>query len=633
MQLKTSLWNKALFRNLSRNIMFLTVINIICTFILVPFSYFMMDVEGTNGISKYIIGSLNTSGLYFFGTIIYAILCGIFITYFFKSQNASDFIHSLPMRREEILSTVYGTYFIHVLVNLLVNGTITYMLGIRFSSINIEKVLIWMLLSMLMHLFIFSLTVLMSLLINNYLSHIIGVVALLISPVIMGTLIYTTHMSIFKGLSNYPSQFLNDITIPVKFMEYVVNDRYNVMYLFMILIVSLLMIIASYMIYRQRRNERINEAYANHWIHLIIYFITILTITLLGGLIFSSLFNDLLLVMLLIYGVAFTIAYLLMEMTAQKSVRISFDKKLFTLSLIGVALAVILVFVSGMIRERYTPDGEEVKSVAATFEDASGRFDGASLLNDTNVSDAQFIQNVIKAHHKLIQAQKVRFNNEQETRNIHLKYTLDNGRVVDRNYEVYVDDYNQYIKTVVTPRNKDVLINALDLSNHVNDQIAITHEISDGSYISDSLNKRQKEQLIDAIEETIKKRNQSVVYEEGHSKYSITFDYQYKHGAITESGSYEIPILLYDEMLIDFMKKESIIEKTSDLLPAGDVYELPASTDISKGIDDLSIEDIEGAKKVDRKILRQFVDNDKIDKNGDKLYAIDNTIRTFIYIK
>jgi len=48
------------------------------------------------------------------------------------------------MRREEILSTVYGTYFIHVLVNLLVNGTITYILGIRFSSVNVEKVLIWM---------------------------------------------------------------------------------------------------------------------------------------------------------------------------------------------------------------------------------------------------------------------------------------------------------------------------------------------------------------------------------------------------------------------------------------------------------------------------------------------------------
>ncbi|WP_313020677.1 hypothetical protein, partial [Macrococcoides bohemicum] len=67
MQSKTSLWNKSLFKNLSRNIMFLTVINIICTFILVPFSYFMMDVEGTNNISKYIIGSLNTAGIYFFG--------------------------------------------------------------------------------------------------------------------------------------------------------------------------------------------------------------------------------------------------------------------------------------------------------------------------------------------------------------------------------------------------------------------------------------------------------------------------------------------------------------------------------------------------------------------------------------
>jgi len=171
----------------------------------------MMDVEGTNNISKYIIGSLNTAGIYFFGTMLYAGLCGIFITYFLKGQAASDFIHSLPIKRHRILNTVYVTYFTHVFFNLLINGIITLLCGIKFYGINIEKVLIWILLSLLIHLFIFSLTVLLSLLINNYLSHIVGTIALLISPVIMGTLIYTTHMVLFKGLSEYQKIFLNNL--------------------------------------------------------------------------------------------------------------------------------------------------------------------------------------------------------------------------------------------------------------------------------------------------------------------------------------------------------------------------------------------------------------------------------------
>ncbi|ARQ06267.1 ABC transporter permease [Macrococcoides canis] len=635
MQSKTSLWNKALSKNLSRTIMFLTVINIICTFILVPFSYFMMDVEGTNNISKYIVGSLNTAGLYFFGTMIYAGLCGIFITYFFKGQGASDFIHSLPIRRYSILNSVYITYFTHVLFNLLINGVITLFFGIKFNGISIEKVLIWMLLSLLIHLFIFSLTVLLGLLINNYLSHTVGTIALLISPVIMGTLIYTTHLVLFKGLSEYPTALLNDITIPVKFMEYVVTDRYHFTYLIVMFVISIAIIALSYYVYMRRKNERINEPYANPFIHLIIYFIMLLIATLLGGLIFSSLFSEMKIISLIIYAIAFTVAFLLMEMISQKSARITFDKRLYITSFAIVATALLLVFISGYMREQFIPDKNDVSSVATTFEDANQMYMGTSLLNDTKVSDQAFIDSVVDAHKHLKEAEKGEFNTDVAVLPVHIQYTMNNGRVIDRNYEVYEKDYNNYIKSVNTKDNKKALVSALDLSARKQDNISITHEVNNDSYTGDFMNNKQKEKLIKVLETSIKERGFSSNLEAGRTKYSITFDYEHvkSNGMVTESGSYDVPISIYDTKLIQFLIEEQIISKPSDVLKDGDIYELPRKTSFEHVRNIESISDIKDAKKIDRKQFKLMVNNHQVDPKGQRIYVIDNPEKSFIFMK
>ncbi|MFC6117888.1 hypothetical protein ACFPVV_04550 [Macrococcoides bohemicum] len=635
MQSKTSLWNKSLFKNLSRNIMFLTVINIICTFILVPFSYFMMDVEGTNNISKYIIGSLNTAGIYFFGTMLYAGLCGIFITYFLKGQAASDFIHSLPIKRHRILNTVYVTYFTHVFFNLLINGIITLLCGIKFYGINIEKVLIWMLLSLLIHLFIFSLTVLLSLLINNYLSHIVGTIALLISPVIMGTLIYTTHMVLFKGLSEYPEIFLNDITIPLKFMEYVVTDRYNFIYLVVMFIISIVMIALSYYVYMRRQNERINEPYANQFIHLIIYFIMLLIATLLGGLIFSSLFSETKIVSLIIYIIAFTVAFMLMEMISQKSARITFDKRLYITSFGIVALALMLVIISGYMREQFIPDKKEISSVATTFEDANQMYMNQSLLNDTKVSNQAFIDSVVDAHKQLKNPKKGVYNNDVAVRTIHIQYIMNNGRVVDRNYEVFEKDYDNYIKRVNTEDNMKALITALDLSKHKKDQISITHEVNNDSFTGDSMNNKQKEKLIKVLETSIKERSFNSNLEAGRTKYSITFDYEHvkSNGMVTESGSYDVPISIYDTKLIQFLIDEEIISEPSDVIKDGNVYELPRKTSFEHVRNIESISDIKGAKKIDRKDFKRMVNAQQIDSKGQRIFVIDSLEKSFIFMK
>lgn len=148
-----------------------------------------------------------------------------------------------------------------------------------------------------------------------------------------------------------------------------------------------------------------------------------------------------------------------------------------------------------------------------------------------------------------------------------------------------------------TEENKSILTKSLDLSNRVNDTISIQHEISDGSYTGEGLSKKQKERLVKVLEASIKNKAFSSKLEAGRSKYTITFDYENKNGTVYEAGSYDVPISLYDKDVIAFLKQENFIDKYSDLLPEGKVYELPKSTDLSFATSVDSIKDIKGAKR------------------------------------
>ncbi|WP_414055880.1 hypothetical protein [Macrococcus equi] len=621
MPLKTLSLNKALFSNLSRSIIFLSIINLICTFILVPFSYVIAHIDSNTSAhehSKYFIGEMMTMPIYFFGTMFYALLCAAFLTYYFKTQSASDFIHSLPIKRERILVTAYAVFFSHLLINLIINGVITWIFGIKYTSIDLEKVVIWILFNLVVDFFIFTVTMLFSLYINNMLNHIMSSIILIISPLIMGTLIYTTHMFMFKGLQSYPEKLMQNLTVPVRILGDVIEDKLDFTYLLIVLLVSLLLFALLFVIYKKRKNERINEAYSTRYANFILFFITMFIATLLGGIIFNSIFNEQKIITLFIYIVSFTLVYILLEMIAQKSVRIQLNRNLFLMTLALVVLSLIGVYVSGQMRESYVPKIEDVKSVTTSIDD-NNMMGQESILNSVRVKDKQFIQDVIEGHEDLIEANRAYFNDEVNTMTVNIEYRLNNGRLINRYYTIEQKIYDQYMKKVATKENVALLSHNINWKKLFKKDVDLNIETSDSSSAGSQLNNNQKAKLMELLK--YKYTNYMVKQEVPQNNSALYFTFSGKNEDGFDEALY---ISIYDKDIINFLVDEKLIAKPSSALPLGKVYDLGNKSNYEK-IGDEDIKDLPFAKHIKRETFKEMFNKNGADINGDHLYFFDES--------
>ncbi|WP_414051026.1 hypothetical protein [Macrococcus animalis] len=636
MQLKTLSLNKALFSNLSRSIIFLTIINIICTFILVPFSYVIAHIDsgaGPHNHSKYLIGETMTMPIYFVGTMLYALLCAAFLTYYFKSQAASDFIHSLPIKRERILITAYAVFLSHLLVDLLLNGLITWIVGIKYASIDIEKIVIWILVNLVIDFFIFTITMLFGLFINNMLNHLVSSLILIASPFILGTMVYTTHMFMFKGLQNYPDELMTNLTVPIRFINDIAIDQVDFKYLIMIFLVSTVIFILLFVIYKQRKNERINEAYSTNYAHFFVFFISMLIATLLGGIIFNSIFNEQKFITIFIYLVSFTLIYIFLEMIAQKSVRINFDRKLYAITLGMIAVAIVAIYISGQMRENYVPEVEEVESVVANIGGDSTE-NGENLLNQIPIKDEKTIQNIIEAQREIIKRKK---HDDMYEKTVIINYFLKSGKKISRMYDVNSSQYKQYIKTANKNNSDKTMIDDIPWDKIKYNDLELM-SMSDINLLKDiDADKNYWDSLEPVLKNTLALNKENQLNEKFmYSTLSISINDNIntkKDFSATEGQQTNIPISIYDTKMLNYLVDNHQIKSKSAIYGESKVYFLGNENNFKKAYrsNDL-VTKMKFAKKINNKEFFKLIDENKASIDGTEYYYIEDT-STYVAIK
>lgn len=628
MQLKTSLLNKALFRNFSSVILFLTIINLICTFLLVPFSYIMVYIDGSaiHHYSKYFVGVPQMLSLYFFGAMLYSVLCGVFITYFLKQQDASDFVHSLPVKRSTVLTSVYMTFLSHGLINLLLNGFITFLFGFKFANISFEKLCFWIVFSLAIYFICFTFTIMMSLFINNLLTHLILTIVVAMSPFIIGTLVYTTHMMNFIGLNHFPQKWVTYLTVPVKLIEELSTEQFNCVYWFIIIVVSGIITVFNFYIYKKRKNERINEAYSNYIVQFIFYLVTMLIATLLGGIIFRGLFIDNKWLMIIVYIVAFTIVYVLLEMLAQKSVRITFYKQMYAITFVFVTIGILVTFVTGQMRENYIPKAEEISSVKADILH-SATDDKENLLNVASMKDTKYIDNMTKVHRYLLNHHR-----ENGYSYYNITYHLKDGRTVKRQYAVMRDDENKIKKMAYQDVKKENIISSIKWDELSKLEFSIA-ENTGTEPSEEQLNAKQVKDLIPILKKEINSEIMGQKYEDyATGRYFINITESERTVIFSNSHSFGIAINLYNRDLLKAYNKIGIKDSPSDFLPKGDVYLIGKKKDFDAAVDSNNILETFNAKKQDRKAFETKFNQYGANTDGNYLYFIKSDSGTTLLL-
>lgn len=608
--------NKGLFQHFFLNNLIFMAINIICTFFLLPFGYILMTYsEGgpMYGAASHLLGMDATIlSVFLVGTLFYGVLSGLGMTYFLKNEDASDFMHSLPFKRHQILAHMLAAFTATVAINLIINGVILSLFSLHFQDITAGKIFDWVILTLIVSMFSFIFTLFVGQLINHYFGHLVLTALLLMLPVIFHSLATGIYNNLFRGatiLDVDPGQekvftLSENLTFPVGMVNHIV-DRIDWLYFGIAMLVACILLASTYFLYERRRNERIVHSFQRSWLEWAFITLVVLLGVMVAGTIFTAGVQNLLIIAI-IYIMSFLIIYLLAQAVNQRSPRVRLNFRAMALTFLVVALILAATYAYGKWQEGYVPDVNQVASVNMETEMS----DEMRPQLKSYVTDPAYIKEVVRLHHEIID-----HNAKDSYGSFSVTYKMKDGTLQHRTYSdlseeqfkqasALVDNKN-YTKAIAAGYNwADLKSYSVNIQNAEND----IRTIKPGEN-TEFLTALKADMAVANTENSAVRISSSSVF--------ISLD--------RLDGRYaEFNLSPYHHHLIDYMMKNKMIDQPSDIFKADEYYRLNVKSHYFDGqttVDENELKKLQKIK-VTQQAFNQALNKGSADIEGDDIYAV-----------
>ncbi|GGB01055.1 hypothetical protein ERX37_08715 [Macrococcus hajekii] len=603
--------NNGLFRHFFNNNLIFMIINIVCTFFLIPFGYIIFEYNDANVINDTHLLGYDSAVLavFFTGTLFYSVLSALGMTYLWKSEEASDFMHSIPFTRSQILSHMLAAFLTAVTVNLIINGLIISLFSMYYDDITIQKIADWILLTYIISLFTFIFTLFVGQIINHYFGHLVLTGLLLMLPIVFHSLASGLYSNLFRGSTQFYygtdtekiDSLAEKMTFPISMVSNI-TDSINWFYFGIVMIIACLLLALTYYLYQHRRNERIVHSFQNPWMEWAFITLIVLLGIMVSGAIFTSELSNLF-VIAIIYFLAFIIIYLLAQSVNQRSPRIRLNFKSMALTFVTVAVILIATYIYSQEQEKWIPQANDVESVRLQADDGQQ----SQLLS--NIKDPDYIREVIQLHQEILNEGK------GQAGGVYISYKLKDGSYQQRYYsDVSQSTLNKATDLTVSNKYGRVIAEGYDWDSIADKDISIM--------AGENTTMIQSENNADFIN-AFKKDTQTAVVEDSVLKLSSSDIYiELMDDAVSPPVGFNLSP--YQKNLVDFMKKEKLMTQMSDIYNADTVYQiskLPAYDETQFGVDENSLKNIK-VKTVDKSAFDKALNEGHADINGQYIYAI-----------
>lgn len=380
MKSQMSLLNKNLLGHFTGLIFWMTVVYMVMNIIFLPFIIWIdairknMIIEGTP-MSTLLEVSV---GQQIFG-LVFSTLVGMFLINYLYKEESSDFIHALPIKRSSLLVHVLIVGFLAIVIPLLVTSLILVVESFTIASnITLLEIGKWLAYSIFTHIVMFSIALFTGYLVNGSFLHLQIIILILFLPIVLWTLIYGTASLLFDGISTDITTYIQpalDATFPIL----AVNQLYMGLDVGLSLIfgiISIILIMLSFILYKYRKNERVHLSFNYVWLRDLLVAMTTITGMLALGVVVSFLLQQSVIVSIISFSVGALVSYLVIEMLFQNSVKIQFQWRSLILT---IALIIIFWVIFIFAFTRYVdkvPETSEIESVSLN--------DSAMLIDQTS---------------------------------------------------------------------------------------------------------------------------------------------------------------------------------------------------------------------------------------------------------
>lgn len=556
MQFKTSSVNNEINKLIFRSVGWISILQFFGLFFALPLN-FMLNASDDQ---RDYIELTNLFHSHFGVQVVFMlgipVLMSLFLFRFLQVRQYSDFIHSLPLKRESIFHRFTLTGLFYLLLPIAMNTLILALMYRPFQLydyFSFGELFQWMELMLLFHVLLYMTGVFMAAVAG--ITAVQGALTYIVLLLPLGMLILVAYNLPFF-LYGFSIEFLLDTKLesfsPLVLIAMLQTMSVSTAEILLYSLLTIVLYFIALIAYKHRKAESVSHALVFPFLKPVFKYGVTFCMMLLSGMYFGQIQGN---ASWLITGyiTGAVIGYIAAEMVLQKSWRITIHLKGFFIY-ITVITAVIVLFNMDLLNyDRRVPQMEEISAVQLT--------DNYYMYKNNMETDSEMAMyereniTLVRNLHELIIANEKTEKDADPNTSVFILYHLKSGDTVARFYELNESVYRQQLKAINESSeykkvyNDIFKISAEDL-RHLS--ISSSHNISKSADIQD------KALVLEAVE-ALKRDIEETSYEDGRAPTQAISYINIRYG---EGHQYvHVEWMPYYQHFPEFLRKHGLYEQ------------------------------------------------------------------------
>ncbi|OCA82925.1 DUF6449 domain-containing protein [Pseudobacillus wudalianchiensis] len=449
-------FNKGLFQQHARSVLWISIFFALALLLVLPLGMWMiymnaesMDIylphKGKNGVFTF------SYPYQFITFLVFPVITGLVLTSYMTKKGSSDFMHSLPFKRETLLTHVYAAGGIALILPILLTGAVLVIIHPFMTPplYTMGNIVGWIGISLLIVLFMFTVTIFVGLFIGSTLIQGVMAYGILILPGALIMLALGNARFFINGLA--ADAYIDRVMTKGIFLvraSSITEKPFSSLELALYIGLIVLLIAVSYFIYKIRPAEAVDETIAFPFFRSLFIFSLTLFVMLASGLYFAEFLNGAFGWTLFGYAIGAFVGYTIMQMIVQKTLRLSWPWKGFVLY---AAAVIVLLIPTAILAGTYEKKIPAENEIAAVYAGDSISYDSTYLPESTAIDKKRFgemkekesIRQTISLHKQLM---KEGHPSKQRNYQVGIVYKLKDGSRIDRQYYLDAEQVTEMTK-------------------------------------------------------------------------------------------------------------------------------------------------------------------------------------------
>ncbi|MFL0364410.1 DUF6449 domain-containing protein [Bacillus sp. PK3_68] len=437
-------FNKGLFQQHARSVLWISVFFALALLIVLPLGMWMvfMNAEslesylppkGKNGVFTF------SYPFQYITYLIFPVITGLILTSYMTKKGSSDFMHSLPFKRQTLLTHVYAAGSVALILPILLTGIVLLALRsfITPPLYTVGDVFGWIGLSLLIVLLLFAVTIFVGLFIGATLLQGVMAYGVLILPGALIMLVLGNARFFINGLAAdvYIDRVMTEGIFLVRAAS-ILERPFSSLELALYAGLIVLLVAVSYWIYKIRPAEAVDETIAFPFFRTLFIFSLTLFAMLAGGLYFAEFLDGAFGWTMLGYLIGAFAGYTVMQMIVQKTLRLSWPWKGFVLYVVALAVLLIPTAIAASMYEKRLPAESDIAAVYVgdNVDYHSMDLPNSMAINKNRVAEMEekeSIRQAVSLHEQLIKNGEP---SKQRGYQVGITYRLKDGSRIERQY-------------------------------------------------------------------------------------------------------------------------------------------------------------------------------------------------------